>query len=70
VLVITVGSTVPGERVVDDIRVSPSLAQIAGHLLNAIFVDTLDMDLERLQRVKPDSGQSARETLGGARVPN
>ena len=51
VLVIAVGSTVPGERVVDDIRVSPSLAQIAGHLLNAIFVDTLDMDLERLQRV-------------------
>jgi NTE family protein len=51
VLVIAVGSTAPGERVVDDIRVSPSLAQIAGHLLNAIFIDTLDMDLERLQRV-------------------
>jgi hypothetical protein len=41
----------PGERVVDDIAVKPSLAQIAGHMLNAIFIDTLDMDLERLQRV-------------------
>lgn len=29
----------------------PSLAQIAGHMLDAIFIDTLHMDLERLQRV-------------------
>lgn len=28
----------------------PSLAQIAGHLLNAAFLDALDVDLERLER--------------------
>jgi NTE family protein len=63
VLVIAVGSTSPGERVVDDIRVSPSLAQIAGHLLDAIFIDTLDMDLERLQRVNQTLA-SVREDTG------
>ncbi len=29
----------------------PSLAQIAGHAMNNIFVDSLDVDLERLQRI-------------------
>ncbi len=29
----------------------PSLAQIAGHVLNSIFLDSLDADLERLQRI-------------------
>jgi NTE family protein len=29
----------------------PSLAQIAGHALNSIFFDTLEVDLERLQRI-------------------
>ena len=29
----------------------PSLAQIAGHALNSIFLDSLEVDLERLQRV-------------------
>jgi NTE family protein len=68
VLVIAVGSTSPGERVVDDIRVSPSLAQIAGHMLNAIFVDTLDMDLERLQRVNQTLA-SVREDTGWRSSP-
>jgi NTE family protein len=30
---------------------SPSLAQIAGHVLNSIFLDSLEADLERLQRI-------------------
>lgn len=51
VLVIGVGSASPGERAVSDSGVWPSPAQIAGHMLDAIFIDTLDMDLERLQRV-------------------
>jgi len=50
VLVIGVGSP-RGERGGPETTAWPSLAQIAGHLLDAIFVDTLDMDLERLQRV-------------------
>jgi len=29
----------------------PSLAQIAGHALNSIFLDSLEVDLERLQRI-------------------
>jgi NTE family protein len=29
----------------------PSLAQIAGHALNSIFLDTLAVDLERLHRI-------------------
>jgi NTE family protein len=31
--------------------VHPSLGQIGGHLLDAVFTDTLEMDLERLRRV-------------------
>ncbi|MEK7207086.1 MAG: patatin-like phospholipase family protein [Pseudomonadota bacterium] len=30
---------------------TPSLAQIAGHVLNSIFLDSLEADLERLQRI-------------------
>jgi len=29
----------------------PSIAQIAGHVLNSIFLDSLEADLERLQRI-------------------
>lgn len=29
----------------------PTLAQIAGHALNSIFLDTLNVDIERLQRI-------------------
>ena len=29
----------------------PSLAQIAGHCLNSIFLDSLEVDLERMQRI-------------------
>ncbi len=29
----------------------PSMAQIAGHVLNSIFLDSMDVDVERLQRI-------------------
>jgi NTE family protein len=61
VLAISVGSHSIGERRAQDGAIRPSLAQIAGHMLDAIFIDTLDMDLERLQRVN--------QTLSGMR-PN
>lgn len=51
VLVIGVGSASRAERGAKEPDLWPSLAQIAGHMLDAIFVDTLDMDLERLQRI-------------------
>lgn len=29
----------------------PSLAQVAGHVLNSIFLDSMEMDIERLERI-------------------
>lgn len=51
VLVIGVGQSASHMRDVPDTFAWPSLAHIAGHVLDAIFIDTLDMDLERLQRI-------------------
>ncbi len=34
----------------------PSLAQIAGHVLNGIFLDSLEVDLERLERINKAVG--------------
>lgn len=51
VLVIGVGSASLEDHEPRDLIPRPSLAQLAGHMLDAIFVDTLDMDLERLERV-------------------
>jgi NTE family protein len=39
----------PNERVQSDTY--PSLAQIAGHALSSIFLDSLNVDIERVQRV-------------------
>jgi NTE family protein len=61
VLVIGVGSASHGDRGAPDAKVWPSLAQIAGHMLDAIFIDTLDMDLERLQRVNQTIAQIPAE---------
>jgi NTE family protein len=44
-----------GRQTVDDARARsntyPSLAQIAGHALNSIFLDSLSVDIERLERI-------------------
>jgi NTE family protein len=44
-----------GRQVTDDARARsntyPSLAQIAGHALNSIFLDSLMVDIERLERI-------------------
>ena len=50
-LVIGVGRQL--QPITDRVKVSthPSLAQIAGHALNSIFLDSLEVDLERLQRI-------------------
>ena len=49
VLVIGVGQNGHQERNRSDDY--PSLAQIAGHALNSIFLDSMEVDLERLQRI-------------------
>ena len=41
----------------------PPLAQIAGHVMNSIFVDSLDVDLERLHRINKTIKLIPSETL-------
>ncbi len=41
----------------------PSLAQIAGHCLNSIFLDSLEVDLERLQRINRTLAMMPPEVL-------
>ena len=47
----------------------PSLAQIAGHALNSIFLDSLEVDLERLQRINRTLEIIPREILDSTRYP-
>lgn len=56
VLIIGVQKTsrLPAERVSSSDY--PPLAQIAGHVMNSIFVDSLEIDLERLQRINRTIG--------------
>ncbi|MDH3309536.1 MAG: patatin-like phospholipase family protein [Gammaproteobacteria bacterium] len=50
----------------------PSLAQIAGHVLNSIFLDSLEADLERLQRINKTISLISTEQLreGGVALRN
>lgn len=41
--------TLPAERIYS--QDSPSIGEIAGHILNSIFLDSLDADIERIQRI-------------------
>jgi len=41
----------------------PPMAQIAGHVMDSIFLDSLDVDLERLQRINEIIQLIPRETL-------
>lgn len=43
----------------------PSLAQIAGHTLNSIFLDSLELDLERLRRINHTIGLLSPEQRTG-----
>ena len=51
VLVIGVGHSGKPPAVREQFDDYPSLAQIAGHALNSIFLDSMEVDLERLQRI-------------------
>lgn len=48
-----VGIRKPGKREIKEDKVAsyPSIADIASHVLNSIFLDNLDPDLERLERI-------------------
>ena len=56
-----------GRQAADAVRarsnVYPSLAQIAGHALNSIFLDSLMVDIERLQRINRTLSLIPPETL-------
>lgn len=47
----------------------PSLAQIAGHALNSIFLDSLNADIERLQRINRTISLIPPEKLRDAGLP-
>lgn len=47
----------------------PSLAQIAGHALAAIFLDTLAVDIERMERINDTLGRLGPEVLEQAGIP-
>jgi len=51
------------------IEAHPSLAQIAGHALNSIFLDSLEVDLERLQRINRTIEMIPPETLERSNYP-
>jgi NTE family protein len=55
------------ERV--QIEAHPSLAQIAGHALNSIFLDSLEVDLERLQRINRTIEMIPAEALERSKYP-
>ena len=57
----------PPERV--RIETHPSLAQIAGHALNSIFLDGLEVDLERLQRINRTIEMIPPEALERSNYP-
>jgi NTE family protein len=49
-------------------NVYPSLAQIAGHALNSIFLDSLMVDIERLERINRTVKLISRERLSDSGV--
>ncbi len=61
VLVIGVGQSSSEEVKRSRSYTYPSLAQIAGHALNSIFLDSLELDLERLRRINHTIGLLSEE---------
>ena len=62
----------PAANAADPARVRssvyPSLAQIAGHALNSIFLDSLAVDIERLERINRTVRAIPRERLAESNV--
>ncbi len=55
------------ERVLNEMH--PSLAQIAGHALNSIFLDSVEVDLEQLQRINRTIEMIPPEALERSNFP-
>ena len=67
-LVIGVGRQLQQQQGTDRVKVTtyPSLAQIAGHALNSIFLDSLAVDIERLERINRTVRMIPAERLEGS----
>jgi NTE family protein len=67
VLVVSVGRQLASERTPPRPREKspgyPTLAQIAGHALDSIFLDSMEVDLERLQRINRTLSMIPAEVL-------
>ena len=59
------GPETPRRRVMGDY---PSLAQIAGHALDSIFLDSMEVDLERLQRINRTVNLLPEDARAAARL--
>ncbi len=61
-----------GRQTMDDARARsntyPSLAQIAGHALNSIFLDSLMVDIERLERINRTVKLISPDKLGDSQL--
>jgi NTE family protein len=51
------------------VDVHPSLAQIAGHTLSSIFLDSLEVDIERMQRINKTLAAIPPEVRAEAKIP-
>jgi NTE family protein len=69
VLVLGVGRQLQQQAERVRIESHPSLAQIAGHALNSIFLDSLEVDLERLQRINRTIEMIPPEALERSNYP-
>ena len=68
VLVVGVRSENDEEFVRQKGEAYPSMAQIAGHVLNSIFLDSMDVDLERLSRINRTLELVPRKHLEGGAI--
>jgi NTE family protein len=65
VLVVGAGRLAEPPRAATETAKYPSLAQIAGHAMSSIFLDSLAVDIERLQRINNTLSKVPAEYLAG-----
>jgi len=68
VLVVGTGRQTPDQARARS-NVYPSVAQVAGHALNSIFLDGLSVDLERLERINRTVSLIPADKLASAKLP-
>jgi NTE family protein len=68
VLVVGTGRQTPDQARARS-NIYPSVAQIAGHALNSIFLDGLSVDLERLERINRTVSLIPPDKLAEAKLP-